>query len=495
MARWRIDDDLKVAASSIHPEHLPADGLSDAPVGDSANDPRLGLLMLSAFAIGQAIHINNGFLHPAALGWLGLAGIFLTATFLPSISGRFVLLRRVRFTALAAICIAIQGTQLVVWEIRWASSNPATIACLAVCAAGAMVAMIRPLRWRWAAVLLVAGHLGACGLTIRALPRPRIDVWMFQQDSTAALLQGADPYAVRFPDIYGQSRGFYGPEASTDGWLTYSYPYPPLTLLLTAPGRMLGDVRWSHLLALEAAAVLMILAARGARAVVAAAMLLLSPASMLVAASGWTEPMVLLSLALLGWCIVKQPAKSPWLALGLLFAMKQYTVLAAPIAATTLLPRPLRRRPVATLLCNATLVAAATMLPFFLWNPSSFFRSVVLWQFRQPFRMDALTYCAFVARETGLKPGSWIGFVGAAAAMVLAGRNIPRNSGVFFAAFSLMMLLFFALNKQAFYNYYFLVIGTICQSLALSQAGQSVQCAGQEDYFEQATDTRLRQAA
>ena len=96
---------------------------------------------------------------------------------------------------------------------------------------------------------------------IRQLPDPFIDVWDFQQDASAALLHGQNPYEVRLRNIY-ESKVLYGPGTVVDGFLTLRYPYPPLTLLMTAPARLLGDVRWADLAALEAAAILIALPGR-----------------------------------------------------------------------------------------------------------------------------------------------------------------------------------------------------------------------------------------
>ena len=88
--------------------------------------------------------------------------------------------------------------------------------------------------------LLICGHALAGAFTIWSMPIPIIDVWFFQQQSAAALLEGRDPYGVRYRDVYSRNLGFYGENVSVDGWLQYSFPYPPLTLLLVAPGYLLG---------------------------------------------------------------------------------------------------------------------------------------------------------------------------------------------------------------------------------------------------------------
>ena len=47
------------------------------------------------------------------------------------------------------------------------------------------------------------------------------DVFIFQQDSVAALLRGENPYALTFPDLYAaQGLPFYGPGLTADGHTT-----------------------------------------------------------------------------------------------------------------------------------------------------------------------------------------------------------------------------------------------------------------------------------
>jgi hypothetical protein len=436
------------------------------PLSDAFN----AATVVAAFAVGQAIQINNGMFHPAAIAWIGVAVVALAAAISPAIRERCVPSRGV--AALLFGCVTIQFVQLIVWDLRWGTGSALTIAFLVVAAGAAAVAFARPVWWGLSLVLLLCAHFGAGAMSIRDMPEPIIDVWHFQQGSTAALLEGREPYGVRFRDVYGRDLGFYGPGASVDGWLTYSYPYPPLTLILTAPSRLLGDVRWAHLLALEAAALLLVAAARDKRrAVLGVAMLLFTPRALLVIKAAWTEPLVILALAAVVYCAARAPRRL-WLALGMLLAIKQYTIVALPLA-LLLMPR----REVAATLFKAAAVAIGVTLPFLLWNPESFVRSVVLWQFRQPFRTDSLSYAVILAHWLGVQPGVWLSLLSAGAATWLAWRGAPRNAHGFAAAFALVMLALFATSKQAFCNYYFLVIGAACAAVAVSEAKREVSDA------------------
>ncbi|HMB95416.1 MAG TPA: hypothetical protein VKK61_05200 [Tepidisphaeraceae bacterium] len=127
-------------------------------------------------------------------------------------------------------------------------------------------------------------------------------------------------------------------------------------------------------------------------------------------------------------------------------------------------------------------------MPFFIWNPVSFFRSVVLWQLRQPFRTDALSFAALMDWTLGVRPGMWFCAMSAGAAMWLAYRRSSRDAFGFVTSLTFVLLLFFATNKQAFCNYYFLVMGVACGAIALSNFGR--RAGSRENHLFELSDQR-----
>ena len=423
-------------------------------------------LASAAFALGQAVQVNNGVIAPAAIAWLSFAIVVLVLALRerpPAI------LDRVPVGALLIVFAAVQWTELLVWGVRWLSRSHGSIGWyvggMLIAACGVVIASRWAQRPMIAVLILVLGHLIAGGYVIRAIPAPRIDVWEFQQRSSEALLAGENPYTVRFRNLYDPDTSFYGDGMVTNGWLNCSCPYPPLSLILGAPARAIGgDVRWSHLLSLELAAILITLAA-GRGGFWAAAMILLMPRSLLVIAVAWTDAHVILMLAAVFYCAVRAP-RGLWLALGLLLASKQYTALMLPLA--FLLTQT--RRDALRLMAGAIAVAGAITLPFFLWDPTAFWRNIVVLQFKLPFRMDALSFTSLLAHISGVRIGAAAGFVAAAVTIVWAVRRARRNAAGFAGAAALVMLVFFALNKQASCNYYFLVIALCIGAMALIEA-------------------------
>ena len=290
----------------------------ETDLSDSQNS-RDVLLVLGAFCIGQAIQINNGVMHPAGLGWLALAIISLLIAIIPSINNRFVILQKLNLSAVLIACIFIELLELIFWQLHWEKSPAITSGFLCISGCGVLLAISRPALAHWGMLLIVLGHFAAGLLTIASSPKPYIDVFYFQDESTAALLHGNDPYAVKFRDIMGGTdEPAYLPNMVVNRRLIFSYPYPPLMLLTTAAGEIFGDVRFAHLVALELSAILIAAAMRlTLRSILAAAMLLLSARSLLVIEVGWTEPMVLLMVCAVIYSACRAP-RWLWLTFGLL---------------------------------------------------------------------------------------------------------------------------------------------------------------------------------
>jgi uncharacterized membrane protein len=294
-------------------------------------------------------------------------------------------------------------------------------------------------------------------------PVPTIDVNIFQRDSIAALRHGHDPYGITFPDIYADL-DYYGTGLSVDGRLQFGFPYPPLSLLLATPGEFFGDHRFAQLAAMELSALLMTFARPGGAGLIAAALYLTTPRTFFVLHQAWTEPFVVLGLSAVVFAACRsRKAASSWF--GAFIALKQYLVLGLP-AALLLLPWPLTRGDLQRFAVRSAGVALAVTLPFVLWNPAGFWKSVVTLQFYQPFREDSLSYLAWWAVLGHERPPAFIAFVAMAIAAAVAVWRFPRTPAGFGAALSLTFFAFFAFNKQAFCNYYMLVIGGLCVALA-----------------------------
>jgi len=338
-----------------------------------------------------------------------------------------------------------------------------------------LAALLSLLRWPLIRVLALPMVLVFVVLLLnRAIAiygqQTNIDVLDFQRESATELWHGHNPYAMRYNSVYPPNTPYYGPGVvDENNRLTYGFPYFPLSLLLVLPGHWLGDVRYAHLYALAASGLLMWLARRRAISVLAAAAVFLSPACFWMVKYAWTEALLLFTLSLVMYCALRWRKALP-VALGLFFATKQYTVLAVP-AVWLLTTGPHRRREFCKLIALALAVAGTITLPFFLWNPHEFWRAVVQWQFVQPFRDDALSFLV-LGWNAKNPPPLWTPFLALLPIVALALWRLPRNPAGFAAMLTLTYLTFFAMNKQAFCNYYFFVIATACWSVVACEGNK-----------------------
>ena len=426
-------------------------------------------LAVSAAALGQAVQVAQGNLHPRAIGWLTLALLGCVAAVLASRSRRLEALGSAPSLVLAGVAIAVQLIQLSTappgMYVQLASPRGYipffSGMVIAALLAGAGYSRSPGLGAARIPLLLTVHFLLGVWM-IRATPNPYIDVYFFQRDSLGALLRGVDPYAITFPNIYGDLP-FYGPGVSVGGRLSFGFPYPPLSLLLALPGHLLtGDYRYSQLAAITLSGALIAYSRPGALAAFAATLFLFTPRVLFVLEQGWTEPFVLLALTATVFAAIRAPRLVPFF-FGLFLASKQYAFLACP-ALALLLPRPFQWKAYAVALGKSALVVAVITAPFFFWGIAPFVRSVVTLQFYQPFRSEALSYLVWFARGDQYWP-TWVAFVFAAVGAALAVWRGAHSPTGFASAVALTLVGFFAFNKQAFCNYYFLVIGACALGL------------------------------
>jgi hypothetical protein len=431
---------------------------------------------LAALALGQALQNGDGFLTVPAMVWLTFAlllagaGALSERWSLPPVSPK--VLRAVLVTGLAwqlfQLLTSLPGTQIApanlpnVWQFQ------ASIAAGGICALlSLMPGGSAPLWLRRGLIAAAFFAVLAAGVwIIRASPEPYIDVYIFQQSSSQALLQGHNPYELTPPNIYGKdAERLYGPELVKDGKLTIGNPYPPLSIYLSTLGYVMGgDIRYSSLVAILITGLLLISLAPSRETLLAAYIFLFTPRLFYVLELSWTEPLVLLLGVFVVWCAIHRPTWK-FVALGLLLASKQYLLFAVPVAAL-LVPAKSPRRNWIAALGLSTGVAAAVTAPLAIWNLPAFLSNVGLAQVYQPFRMDALSYAVVYVRVTRQLPTQLLPFIVLGVSMWLTWHYCKPSPAGFAAALSLGLALFFAFNKQAFCNYYFLVVGMFCCALA-----------------------------
>jgi hypothetical protein len=428
-------------------------------------------LTVACAALGYALQLTNGTLSNQTIGWLTLTvllvAVALAAPRLSWLEGWGDRLPTILLAAALALQVAIHLTTAPGIYLRVPPQgfieHHYLIAAAAVLAALGLSR--EPVLGRVTLPLLLVVHFLLGIWLLKASPSPSIDVFTWHGEAFRALGQGVDPYGITMPNIYGRT-DWYAPGLADATHVDVGYPYPPLSLLLAAPGHLLaGDYRYANLAALTLTGGFIGYARPSRFATGLAALFLFTPRQFFVLEQGWTEANVIFVLAGFVFVACRFPRLLPY-ALGLLIAVKQYCILIAPLT-LLLLPRPLDWRATARFAAKAVGVAAVLTVPVFLWNPAAFIRSVVLFQGKQPFRTDSMSYLAWLARDGVPVLPQWFSFLMAIVGVGVALWRAARSPAGFAAGAALVWVLFFAFAKQAFCNYYFLVVGTISVAAAV----------------------------
>jgi hypothetical protein len=435
-------------------------------------------MVVCSCLVGFAVEVTHGIYDPAALS-------LLTAAIAVSVGGILIppmgIVSRLPTRAVPVLVGALIAAQVITIamnnSIYHEVSSGASLAGALALAQGLDLK-----RWRLPVFALTA--LAFVVVASRAFwlnwRDPNVDVFFFQQTGAGALLDGQNPYRLRYPNVYPYGTPFYGREVvDRNNHLLFGFPYPPLSLVLVLPGYLIGgDVRFVDAVAVAGSALLMVAARPGRWSGLVASLFLLTPRVFFVIERSWTESLVALMFSLVMFCALRFPRALPY-ALGLFFAAKQYTILVVPLVwLLTSGPDPWRQ--LRTMVTKAVLVALAINLPFVLWDPVEYFRSVVQFQFMQPFRNDALSYLVWIRHQfPRFRVRVWTPLVGVLPAIPLTLWRCPRSPAGFAAATTIVYLLFFAFNKQAFSNYYFFEIGTACWAAVAAARTISVESVPQ----------------
>lgn len=438
-----------------------------------------GLAALSAAVLALSLAISMGMLDPWALGLVtAAAGAALAAALVargpPRAAGRVPALVLGLGVAASLVHDLLVLPGITVDPRRLGGFRPAILLAAALLATVPWRGAPRWLVWlRFPAIALAATVAGA--LVIRAAPAPAIDVWHAQQQAAETLLAGGNPYAALYRNVYAPGTPLIDPALLTpDGRYVTVFWYPPLIPLLELPSAALGDVRWTMLLAVALAALLVWRLGGGTPlSELAGALLLVQPQAFLVLELSWTEP-ITLALLLVALLVASRLADRPpgpaaparsWLLPGIAGALAASSKQYAPLLLVPfLLVLPARLRP--RTLAAALLGAVAILAPFAVWGPGALFRGLVESHLRQPFREDSLSWLAALAALGGPRLPWWPGAALAGATLIATARRsmTPGQAALASAATWMVFVLF---SKQGHCNYYWLAVGLLCAAAAM----------------------------
>lgn len=325
-------------------------------------------------------------------------------------------------------------------------------------------------RWRRTIVIVVVVAYCAVMCWMVAISGiPDIDVYVIQQEGSAALLAGVNPFAITFENTAPPGSPYYAPELIDGDRLDFGFIYPPVSLVLALPGYVLaGDYRYGLVAALAVAALVIASIRRGPISAGAAMLVIFSPMSQQILYWGWSDPFSVLLLAVAVFAAVRRLAVTP-VAIGLLIASKQYL---APLYLLTLaLLRDVRHAiGVPRMAIVPVAVAVASVVPFLIWDAGAFIHSTVTMHLLQPFRADSLSVPAALYRAGLPELPSIIGFALAAIAIAFAWWRANRTPAGFCVAAAVVLVVFFLFSKQAFMHYYFIPLAALACGIASAPA-------------------------
>ncbi|HET8614053.1 MAG TPA: hypothetical protein VFL94_00910 [Actinomycetales bacterium] len=336
---------------------------------------------------------------------------------------------------------------------RRALAHVTAVGCVLAAAALALPdgRRARPQPRAVAAAIAVLTFIAGSAAAILLDRAPRIDVWVTLQQASDGLARGQNMYTMTWHDSPG---------------IQDAFTYLPWTAVLVAPARWLvGDVRWALLLLAVVALACMAALGRGRRgALTAVTLLAVAPGTITQSEQAWTEPMLLAAIA--GWALLVRRGHAWWavvpLAVGC--ASKQHLAVLLPVLACWQAFG--WRRVVATAGLSGVLV-----LPWFVADPAAMWHDTVsLLVGFHPIRFANTLYLA-ARHELGWTPPFWLTGLVVLAVLVTACVAVRRRQPdltELLGWLALVLLVATLVNKQGFYNQYWLVGGLVALSLAAS---------------------------
>ncbi len=309
-------------------------------------------------------------------------------------------------------------------------------------------------RWvepRWARLgrFLLVGLAVAVAArdVLKSSPTPFIDVWTVQQGGADALLHGHNPYVA----VAVQDTG----SGKTD---PVPYVYPPLQILLTLPAYWLGhDVRYTMVFALLLTGVLLraIVRRSGWRfpSIVEdgpALLIWTMPKLMFIIEQSWVDPVQVMLISAAAVTVLSKRPVLIAIAFGVVLTSKQTMFWTVGLAGVLL--RFTWRQ---WLIVGA--VGAASVLPFAIADFPRLKFSLLDFVSSLPDRPDALTFNVWGVHHLGWLLPTKFGFVFAAVVAGVSAWRLPRTLHHWALGSVATFAIFFAFNKWAFANYYFLL--------------------------------------
>lgn len=305
--------------------------------------------------------------------------------------------------------------------------------------------------------MLIAGTVAMLlvqGLVLLSSPNPLIDVFVTNSAGVDFLLQGNNPYAMAYPDVY---RGAYD--------FIPGFGYPPGALWLLVPFRTLGDVRLASIAANTASVFLLLALMRRAGHApvtgwIACLAWLTLPISLFVLEQAWVDPLLVPFVMGLMLAVCYRRWAMAGALLAMLIGIKQYAVLLV-LPSAVFAWRVGGRVALLRATGTAAIVLALLIAPFALLDSDALYHQLAGTLFQRELRNDSLSIPAFVVNALGEGlPELLLAVVTVASAIGFAvwlARREHVDEHDWLSAIVLTFAVAFLFGKQAFCNYYYLL--------------------------------------
>lgn len=355
--------------------------------------------------------------------------------------------------SLLMLAAAICGAMAIAYPLQSGitASRFLDIAACLVVLCSLYLGLKRPM-WTLRATMVLFSVAGIAA--IRGTPNPPIDVWYMLQAASHGLLHGHNIYTQHW--------------ASPVPWeLKNTYVYLPGSAVVLTPFHLVfGDVRYGLLSCLVVTAELLGRLGRRQLSPYVGSLLLLYPGALYLVAYSWIDPIVLLAIVAMILAVRARRLAIAILALAAALTIKQYALVAVPLAA---LWRPFGLRRTAL----ATGLAAAAVAPWLASSPSAFWHGVITTAFELRPRPDSLSLAGIVqAHGVDLSgTASSVAVVSVVAIVVVVSARRPGTAFRFALGLAVVMSTFDVLSKETFFNEWALAAGFCLLAIAAGSDG------------------------
>jgi hypothetical protein len=319
--------------------------------------------------------------------------------------------------------------------------------------------------------LLVFSHNIIYSLSLGA---PPIDVYQFINEGARCILNLHNPYTHVYPQIYAGAdiQLLYGNLPGISHGIAFQ-PYMPLSLLLSVPGALLGDVRIVNIAAFAATPIFIYLIVREMLPEtddrikrLLSAIPLFFPIQGHFLFQAWNDVFPGLFFVLFIYGIIRKLPLLSYASLAIMIGLKQYT-------AFFVLPLLFLLDFKDYKLYLAMLIFLAVPLAVFgIADMHALTNSLVVFHLHQPFRPESLSLASFLSKVFGVRifnPGPYFTVLASAniAFLFLKKGKASDCAGAIFSSY-ILFSIFLLLSKQSFANYYYVLSIMLFSSLVMS---------------------------